>query len=139
MRVKGMIKRFVASAAALAAVTSGIVAATSSPAAAASTSCKTVYLDNGGYWWSFVRPKMWVPICYNGSSVWQSGNVTSGVDTTVYVLDGIYWSGTYNNGGSWLGAGLNYRVSVPGTGSFSCASRWTINAWGNKTSFDRGC
>lgn len=138
MRIRRMAKRLVVAAATVLALTGTAVVATSAPAAAAN--CKTVYLDNGGYWWSAIRPKMWVPVCYDGSHIWQNGNVTGGVDTTGYMLDGIDWSGTYNGGGNWLGAGMNYRVTTYGTwASFSCASRWSIDAWGNKTSFDRGC
>lgn len=139
MHLKSLAKRLLISMVAITTLTAGAVAVGSSPAMAA-TSCRTVYLDNGGYWWSAIRPKMWVPICYNGSRVWQNGNVTGGVDTIGYVLDGIDWAGTYSSGGNWLGAGMNYRVTIyGGWASFSCASRWTINAWGNKVSFNRGC
>jgi hypothetical protein len=119
---------------------SGATVLASAPAQASETTCTTVNLDNGGYWWSMIRPTVSVPICYNGSQIWQNGNVTGGVDTTGYVLDEITWTGTYNSGGSWLGVGENYRVTdYSGVGSFSCASRWMLDASGNKTSFDRAC
>jgi hypothetical protein len=110
------------------------------PAQAFATRCKTIVVNNGGNWWAPIQPWMWVPICYNGSQVWQNGSVTSGVNTYGYTLSGIDWSGTYNGGGSWLGAGLNYRVSVVGGWwSGSCATRWTINALGNSIGYTSNC
>lgn len=111
---------------------------TTTPASAARATCRTLHLDNGGYWWSVVLPSMTLPICYNGSRVWQSGNATPRVNTRGYVLDGIDWAGTYNGGGGWLGAGINYRLTLSGGwASWTCAARWTIDARGNVTSFTR--
>lgn len=102
------------------------------------TVCKTVSL--GSPWWLPIQPHMAVPVCYNGSSVWQSGSTTAGVNTYGYVLDGISWSGSYNGGGSWLGVGENYTVTIyGGWATFSCASRWYIDAWGNVTNYSEGC
>jgi len=76
-----------------------------------------------------------------GSRVWQNGpGITPGVNLYGYQLVSIDWYGTYNSGGSWLGAGMNYHVTPwGGWWTFTCASRWYINAWGNVTSFNRGC
>ncbi len=117
------------------AMTTGLV---SSQQAFAGTTCKTLNLSGATV--TAIRPHMTVPICYNGSQVWQNGQITPGVDTLGYSLNGITWYGTYGGGGSWMGAGENYSVTIwGGWATFSCASRWGINAWGNVVSFDRGC
>lgn len=138
VRIKSMAQRLIVSVAAVAALVGGVVVATEAPAAAASTYCKTLHLS--GNWQDFaIRPWMDVPICYNGSSVWQSGNVTAGVATSGYSASGTYWAGTYGGGG-WLGAGENFTATAWGSWfSFYCAPRWGINAWGNVISYSRNC
>jgi hypothetical protein len=134
---KGVVRRLLVSAAVVAAVAGGVMAVTESPAMAAGTSCKTLHV--GAYPWQAIQPWMDVPICYNGSSVWQSGPITPGVSTYGYVLGDTSWYGSYGSGG-WLGVGENYHVTVyGGWASFSCASRWGVNALGNVISYDRGC
>lgn len=141
MSVRKRLGQRIAAVLAAAAVLVGvnvILSETQAPAQAA-TYCRTVYL-NHPYFYSAIRPKMTVPVCYNGSNIWVNGNTTAGVDTTGYSLNGISWQGVYNNGGSWLGAGLNYSVTIyGGWASFSCATRWHLNAWGNVTYYSRGC
>jgi hypothetical protein len=128
-------RRLVASLTAAVALAGGSVAIASSPAQAAT--CKTVQLNS--YWWTAIRPRMTVPICYDGSHVWQSGPVTGGVDAWGYVIS-MGWMGTYGSGGGWLGAGMNYQATLySGGATFFCPSRWGINASGNVVSFDRGC
>lgn len=137
MRIKGIVRRLLVSAALVATVAGGVVALTESPALAAGTSCKTLHLS--GDWWTAINPHMDVPICYNGSSVWQSGPVTPGVTTFGYYVNGITWYGTYG-GGSWLGAGENFSASAwTNVATFYCAPRWGINAWGNVISYSRNC
>lgn len=136
MRIKSKIGRLFASVAAASLLAGGSLALASTPAQAAT--CKTVQLNS--YWWTAIRPRMTVPVCYDGRRVWQNGNVTGLVDTTGYRVDEVSWVGTYGSGGSWMGAGMNYRVSDHWNWvSFGCASRWGINAWGNVVSYNRGC
>ena len=140
MRVKkGLPRRLVVSIAMVLALVGGTVAATGGPAMAAyPTVCKTLRTNSG---LSFaIVPHMLIPVCYNGDRIWQNGHVSGGVNTFGYVLDGIDWTGTYNSGGSWLGAGINYRVSAWGEWwGFTCLTRWTFNAHGQQTSYNRGC
>ena len=119
-------------------VAGGAVAVTESPALAAPTYCKTLNLS--GDWLGFaINPHMTVPICYNGTSVWQSGNVTPGVSTVGWYVGGFDWYGTYGSGG-WLGAGENFTATTwANTFSTYCAPRWGINAWGNQVSYSRNC
>jgi len=71
--------------------------------------------------------------------VWQNGNITPGVTTLGYYVNGITWYGTYG-GGNWLGAGENFSVSTwANTVTLYCAPRWGINAWGNVISYSRSC
>ena len=106
---------------------------------ATSTTCKTFNLS-GDWWIPDINPHMTLPACYNGSRIWQNGSVTPGVSTIGYVLNGVSWAGTYNSGGSWIGVGENYTVNFwLNWASFSCASRWMINASGNVISYNRGC
>ena len=139
MRIKETLKRLLVAVALTATVAGGAVAVTESPALAAGpTNCKTLHLS--GSWQDFsIRPWMDVPICYNGSSVWQSGGVTAGVATWGYSASGVNWAGTYC-GGNWLGAVENFSATAWGSWfSFYCAPRWGINAWGNVTSYNRNC
>ena len=133
------LKRMAAAALAATALGVGTLAAEPVPAQAASpTYCKTLYLS-GNWAGVTINPHMSVPICYNGSSVWQSGGVTPGVSTAGYSVDGFSWYGTYGGGG-WLGAGENFNATVwTGVITISCAPRWGINAWGNVTSYNRNC
>lgn len=103
------------------------------------TVCQTLNLS--GDWWNVgVWPRMTVPVCYNGSRIWQNGSVTAGVLTLGFLLDGMSWSGTYNSGGGWIGAGENYTVTpYGGWATIPCATRWMIDAWGNVFYYARNC
>jgi uncharacterized RDD family membrane protein YckC len=137
MRIKGIVRRLLVSLALVATVAGGAIAVTESPALAAGTSCKTLNLN--GDWWTAINPHMSVPICYNGSSVWQSGPITPGVTTYGYNVNSITWYGTYGSGG-WLGAGENFSATAwGGWATFWCSPRWGINAWGNVISYSRNC
>lgn len=130
-------KRVVAIVATAIAVLGGVIA-TPGAAQAAGTTCTTLNLS--GDWQGFaIKPRMTVPICYNGSSVWANGGVTPGVSTIGYNVSGYDWYGTYGSGG-WLGAGENFFASAYFGGvSFYCTPRWGINAWGNVVSYSRNC
>lgn len=137
MRIKQAVRRLFVAIAVIAAVAGGAMAVTASPAMAG-TSCKTVHLT-GDWWVPTINPRMDVSICYNGSSVWQSGPVTPGVGTAGYYVTGFDWYGTYG-GGSWLGVGENFLATAwTNVASFYCTPRWTINTWGNVTSYSRNC
>lgn len=122
---------------ALAMIFSSVAAAPS--AMAAPTYCKTLNLS--GNWAGFaINPRMTVPICYNGTSVWQNGNVTPGVSTMGWYVGGFDWFGTYGGGGNYLGAGENFMATTwANTFSIYCTPRWDINAWGNVTGYNRNC
>jgi hypothetical protein len=125
-------------------VVASLLLAPSAPARAASQvpSSKTcITLNLSGHWWEFGSiPHMTVPVCYNGSHIWQNGPVTAGVTTWGAVLNDISWSGTYNNNGSWLGVGENYSATIyGGWATFTCSPRWMINANGSVFSYDRNC
>lgn len=137
MRIKRTAKRLFA-AVALTVVMVGGTAVTAPSAMAAPTYCKTLNLS--GNWSGFaINPRMSVPICYNGSSVWQSGNVTPGVSTVGWYVGGFDWAGTYGGGG-WLGAGENFMATTwANTFSRYCTPRWGISAWGNVVSYERNC
>jgi hypothetical protein len=138
VRIKSIAKRLIVSVAAVAALAGGVIVATEAPAAAASTSCKTLNL-NGDLLGLAIRPHMSVGICYNGSSVWQSGGVTPGVSTWGYYVPGFDWYGTYGSGG-WLGVGENFSATAwTNFATFYCTPRWGINAWGNVISYSRNC
>jgi hypothetical protein len=140
MRIKTSLRRLVAALTAITVSVIGVTTISATPAQAFPTKCRTVALNNGGAWTLPIQPWMYVPVCYNGSQVWQNGNVTSGVNTFGYTLNGIDWAGTYNGGGNWLGAGINYRVTiVGGWWGQSCATRWTINSLGNSISYRSNC
>ncbi len=133
-----LMKMAAAAVAATALGVGGIAAAPSAAQAASPTYCKTLYLS--GNWQGFaINPRMTIPVCYNGSSVWQSGNITPGVSTVGFNVSGFSWYGTYGGGG-WLGAGENFTATT-WTNAFtlSCSPRWGINAWGNVTSYSRNC
>ncbi len=138
MRIKRTLQRLLVSAAAISALTGGVVAVSSAPAMAATTYCKTLQLT--GNWYDFaISPRMTVPICYNGTSVWRNGNVTPGVNTIGYYVPGFDWYGTYGGGG-WLGVGENFTATAwTNFATFYCTPRWGINAWGNVTSYSRNC
>lgn len=139
MRVKEAAKRLIVSLAVISGLVGGTIAVTESPALAAySTVCRTVVTDSQ---FSFaIVPRMYIPVCYNGERIWQNGNVSASVATYGYWLNGIDWAGTYNSGGSWLGAGMNYRVTFGNNwASFGCVTRWTFNSNGRQTSYSRGC
>jgi hypothetical protein len=87
-----------------------------------------------------ITPHMTVPVCYNGSTIWQNGPVTGGVNTIGYYVNSIDWKGTYNSGGTWLGVGENITVSTwLNFASFYCPTRWQVSAKGNVFSYTRGC
>jgi|GEM_PF-1929385 len=137
MRIKGMVTRLLAAAALTVTVAGGAVAVTASPALAAPTYCKTVNLN--GDWWTVINPHMNVPICYNGSSVWRNGNVTPGVSTAGWYVNGYDWYGTYGSGG-WMGVGENFTATTwANTFTTYCTPRWGIDAWGNVVSYSRNC
>jgi hypothetical protein len=139
MRIKEMVTRLFAAATLAVTVAGGTVAVTASPALAAPTYCKTLNLS--GNWAGFaINPRMTVPICYNGTSIWQSGNVTPGVSTVGWYVGGFDWAGTYGSGGGWLGVGENFTaITWANTFSTYCTPRWGINAWGNQVSYERNC
>jgi hypothetical protein len=101
MSFKAIVRRVLMAFALTATIAGGAAVVSASPAMAAGTSCKTLQLrgDLGGF---AVNPRLDVPICYNGSSVWQNGNITPGVTTLGYYVNGTTWYGTYG-GGNWLG------------------------------------
>jgi len=138
MRIKKMVQRLAVATALFVMPTAGMVAVSATPAQAYATQCKTLYLS-GDWWAAGANPWMQVPICYNGSSVWQSGNVTAGVNSWGSYINGVTWYGTYG-GGNWLGAGINFNGHAwANFASFYCASRWGINAHGQQISYVRGC
>jgi hypothetical protein len=102
------------------------------------TICRDIPLEPSD-WNVVITPRMTLPACYNGSRIWQNGPVSYAVNTLVYQLGGITWAGTYNNGGSWIGAGENYTATLLNYGTFTCNTRWMVDAWGNVFSYDRGC
>lgn len=117
----------------------GFVAA-ATPAQAYATTCRVVSLNNSWYPWSAVRPFVQLTVCYNGSQIWQgSAYIYKGVNTWIYNLEGIDWVGTWNQGGSWLGVGLDYRIAWAGVGHWTCNTRWWLDAHGNQTGYSRGC
>lgn len=130
--------RLIAAATLAAATALGGGLVTTETAEAAPTYCKTIYLS--GNWQGFaINPRMTVPVCYNGSSVWQSGNITPGVSTAGFTVSGFSWYGTYGGGG-WLGAGENFTATTLNNSfTLSCSPRWGINAWGNQVSYSRNC
>lgn len=139
MRMKEMAKRLVISAVAIATMTSGVAAVTAAPAQAAySTVCRTLATNSQ---LSFaIVPRMYIPVCYNGDRIWQNGAVHGAVSAFGYQLDGIDWTGTFNSGGNWIGAGMNYRVtSWTNWWSFTCLTRWSFNAHGQQIYYNRGC
>ena len=82
---------------------------------------------------------MSVPICYNGGSVWQNGRITPGVTTVGYYVAGFDWYGSYG-GGTSFGVGENFFAHLySNAASLYCAPRWTINTWGQVTSYNRNC
>lgn len=88
MRIKGMVTRLLTAVALTTAMTGGAIAVAAAPAQAAPTYCKTLNLS--GNWAGFaINPRMTVPICYNGTSVWQNGNVTPGVSTVGWYVGGF--------------------------------------------------
>lgn len=130
--------RLLAVATLTATIAGGATIAASPSAMAAATSCKTLQLRGDALGFA-INPRMDVPICYNGSSVWRNGNITPGVTTVGYYVNSITWYGTYG-GGNWLGAGENFSVSSwANVVTLYCAPRWGINAWGNVTSYSRNC
>jgi len=138
MRIKQLVRRALVSSAVVFTLVGGAVAISASPALAAPTYCKTLSLD--GDWLGFaINPHMTVPICYNGSSVWQSGNATPGVSTVGWYAGSFDWYGTYGDGG-WLGAGENFNATLwANTFSKYCSPRWGINGWGDVISYSRNC
>ncbi len=139
MRIKEMAKRLAVTVAAVAVMTGGVAAITAAPAQAAyGPVCRTLVTDSQ---LSFaIVPRMYIPVCYNGDRIWMNGNVSAAVNTYGYTLNGIDWAGTYNSGGNWLGAGMNYRVTAWGNWwGFTCITRWAFNAHGQQIHYDRGC
>ena len=115
------------------------MAITATPAQAAGTTCRTLNLTQGFTLGLSIRPRMTVPVCYNGSRIWVNGNVTPGVTASGYSVGGFDWYGTYG-GPNWLGAGENFSATIwTGAWSFYCTPRWYINSWGNVYSYNRGC
>jgi hypothetical protein len=54
--------------------------------------------------------------------------------------DGYTWYGTYNSGGSWIGVGENFNITIwAGWATFSCTPRWMLNANGQLFSYNKGC
>ena len=136
MKICGALRRVTLISTMLAAlVGGGLTAAT--PVQAATTVCRVVSLDNSWYPWSAVRPFVQMNVCYNGSRIWQgSAYIYKGVNTWIYSLDGIEWVGAYNNKGSWLGVGMDYRISWAGVGTWNCQTRWYLDAYGRQGSPD---
>lgn len=138
MRIKTTLRRLLVALTATTVAFAGVAAISAAPAQAYATQCKTLYL-NGDWWAVGAKPWMHLPICYNGSSLWVSGNVTAGVNSWGAAINAITWYGTYGSG-SWLGAGINFNGNaVNNFATFYCATRWGINAHGNQVSYSRGC
>lgn len=116
------------------------VAATTQPAAAASTTCRTLTVSGPGV--SFT-PRMYVPVCYNGSTVWMNGGITP-ANTTIGWAANVTWYGWYNDASwHWLGVGENVNLTMGALGvtvvSITCAPRWYINPSGVVYHYDAGC
>jgi hypothetical protein len=98
-------------------------------ASAASTTCRTIYVhsyDDGGT----NQPWMYVPVCYNGSTIWMNGHISPGITTIGPSFGGFTWYGWYNDSSRrWLGIGENYTLTI-GFYTTSCLPRWYINASG---------
>ncbi len=105
MRIKARVMRLLAATALTVTMAGGAVVFTASPALAAPTYCKT--LEVSGYAWQVINPRMSVPICHNGGSVWQNGRITPGVTTVGYYVAGFDWYGSYG-GGTSFGVGENF-------------------------------
>lgn len=129
----------------IAALIAGALGSASQAEASASktTICNTLNLSadfwNGAL--SAIRPHMTAPVCYDGEKIWRNGAITPGVTLFGYKMEGGYsWYGTYAGDGSWIGVGENYTVSTfNGWVTFSCATRWIVDAHGKVLSYDRGC
>lgn len=115
-----------------------VTVGTPQQAFAASTTCKTVHVSKSSITYS---PYMTVPVCYNGSRIWQNGGVTPGVSLIGWIFGGYSWHGTYNSGGSWIGIGENFTITMelPPFVTISCSPRWILNAAGQVTSSSYGC
>jgi hypothetical protein len=115
--------------------------AVASPASASSTVCKTLQLSKQSYTYT---PRLTVPVCYNGSQIWQNGGITPGATLIGWSNGGYSWVGSYNDSGRhWLGVGENFTMAMSALGitavSISCAPRWYLNAYGQVTSSEYGC
>lgn len=131
MRIKEIMKRLFTSAGLAAIIAGSAVAGSGSPAMAAPTTCKTIQVS--GYAWQTINPRMTVPICYNGGSVWQNGPITPGFSSLGYYINGFDWYGSY-------GVGENFAAHLwTNAATFYCTPRWTINTWGQVTSYNRNC
>lgn len=138
MRIKERATRLLAAIALAVTMAGGVIAVTESPALAAPTYCKTLNLSGDPLGFA-INPRMTVPIRYNGGSVWQSGNITPGVTTVGFYVSGFDWYGSYG-GGTSFGVGENFFATTwANTYTVYCTPRWTINVWGNVTSYNRNC
>jgi hypothetical protein len=102
---------------------------------AATTTCRTIYLSHT--WWqgiALVKAYLYVPVCWNGSTVWQNGNITPGITLISWSSPGVTWKGTYDDSSRhWLGMGENFTATLglPHVGaSTTFTPRWYINASG---------
>lgn len=137
MRIKSIPKRLLVAVALTTLLTGSVAVVGESPAMAATTTCKTIQVT--GYAWQVINPRMTVPICYNGGSVWRNGNITPGVTTIGYYVNGFDWYGSYGSGTSFA-VGENFAAHLyTNAATLYCSPRWTINTWGQVTSYKRNC
>jgi hypothetical protein len=113
---------------------SATVVATPGSASAAplKTQCVTKYVTHI-YWASLgsIQAAMYVPICYNGISVWLNGNVTAQANGVGWSVDKT-WVGSYHDSSQrWLGVGENFTARFVSVGSsIDFSSRWYFNQYG---------
>jgi hypothetical protein len=136
MNLSKRISRLLAAAALVAGLGAGAAAAGASPAFASTTTCKTFSLEHVYLTFPiFAQPWEDVPVCWNGSTVWQNGNITAGYSLVGYTTTGVSWKGTYNDAShEWLGMGMNLPITTLGIKGFTASTvltpRWYVNAHG---------
>lgn len=137
MNLGKRISRLLAAAALTAGLGAGAIGTAAAPAFASTTTCKTFNLSHI-YWTGPIFAQPWenVPVCWNGSTVWQNGgHITAGYSLFGYSTTGVSWAGTYNDASHhWLGMGMNLPITSAGIAGFTMSTlltpRWYVNAHG---------
>jgi|HubBroStandDraft_1064217.scaffolds.fasta_scaffold412012_2 hypothetical protein len=136
MNLSKRMGRLLAAAALTAGLGAAAVGTAAAPAFASTTTCKTFTLEHV-YWTGpiFAQPWEYVPVCWNGSTVWQNGHITAGYSLVGYTTSGVSWAGTYNDAShQWLGMGMNLPITTLGIKGFTASTlltpRWYVNAHG---------